>query len=74
MAGGRWSRPGLMGDICEHCWRWWGGGMIALPSLHTLDHAQAARIWLAAETTDTRCGFDRLAERLWAVIGQAKIL
>ena len=44
--------------------------MIGLPRLHTLDHAQAARIWLAAEATDMRCGFDRLAERVRAVIGQ----
>jgi transposase len=44
--------------------------MIGLPSLHTLDHAQIARIWLATETTDMRCGFDRLAERVRVVIGQ----
>jgi transposase len=44
--------------------------MIGLPSLHTLDGAQAARIWLASEATDMRCGFDRLAERVRAVIGQ----
>jgi transposase len=44
--------------------------MIGLPSLHTLDRAQAARIWLATEATDMRCGFDRLAERVRAVIGQ----
>jgi transposase len=44
--------------------------MIGLPSLHTLDGAQAARIWLASEVTDMRCGFDRLAERVRAVIGQ----
>jgi transposase len=44
--------------------------MIGLPSLHTLDQAQAARIWLASEATDMRCGFDRLAERVRAVIGQ----
>ena len=44
--------------------------MISLPSLHTLDRAQAARIWLATETTDMRCGFDRLAERVRGVIGQ----
>jgi transposase len=44
--------------------------MIGLPSLHTLDGAQAARIWLATEATDMRCGFDRLAERVRAVIGQ----
>jgi transposase len=44
--------------------------MLGLPSLHTLDQGQAARIWLAAEATDMRCGFDRLAERVRAVIGQ----
>jgi hypothetical protein len=44
--------------------------MLGLPSLHTLDHAQGARIWFAAEATDMRCGFDRLAERVRAVIGQ----
>ena len=43
--------------------------MISLPSLHTLDR-QAARIWLATEATDMRCGFDRLAERVRGVIGQ----
>lgn len=44
--------------------------MMGLPSLHALDRAQAGRIWLAAEATDMRCGFDRLAERVRAVIGQ----
>jgi transposase len=44
--------------------------MIGLPSLRALDGAQGARIWLAAESTDMRCGFDRLAERVRAVIGQ----
>src|SRR5215467_2278278 len=44
--------------------------MIGLPSLHTLDGAQSSRIWLATEATDMRCGFDRLAERVRAVIGQ----
>ncbi len=44
--------------------------MMGLPSLHALDQAQGARIWLAAEATDMRCGFDRLAERVKAVIGQ----
>lgn len=44
--------------------------MIGLPSLHALDGAQAVRIWLAAEATDMRCGFDRLAERVKTVIGQ----
>jgi transposase len=44
--------------------------MNGLPSLRALDGAQGARIWLAAEATDMRCGFDRLAERVRAVIGQ----
>jgi transposase len=44
--------------------------LISLPSLRSLDRAQGARIWLAAEATDMRCGFDRLAERVRAVIGQ----
>jgi transposase len=44
--------------------------MIGLPSLQALDQAQAQQIWLAAEPTDMRCGFDRLAERVRTVIGQ----
>ena len=44
--------------------------MIGLPRLRALDQAQATRIWLAVEATDMRCGFDRLAERVKAVIGQ----
>jgi transposase len=44
--------------------------MMGLPSLRALDAAQAQRIWLAAEATDMRCGFDRLAERVRAVIGE----
>lgn len=44
--------------------------MIGLPSLTALDRAQATRIWLATEATDMRCGFDRLAERVKAVIGK----
>ena len=44
--------------------------MTSLPSLRSLDRAQSARIWLAAEAADMRCGFDRLAERVRAVIGQ----
>ena len=44
--------------------------MIGLPSLQTLDGAQVARIRLAAEATDMRYGFDRLAERVKEVIGQ----
>ena len=44
--------------------------MIGLPSLQTMDRAQGARIWMASEVTDMRCGFDRLAERVNAVIGE----
>jgi transposase len=44
--------------------------MIGLPSLRTLDGAQATWIWLAAEATDMRCGFDRLAERVKGLISQ----
>jgi transposase len=44
--------------------------LTALPSLRALDQAHGARIWLAAEAADMRCGFDRLAERVRAVIGQ----
>ena len=44
--------------------------MTSLPSLRSLDRAQSARIWLAGEATDMRCGFDRLAERVRTVIGQ----
>jgi transposase len=44
--------------------------MIGLPSLQTLDSSQNVRIWLSSEATDMRCGFDRLAERVRAVIGQ----
>ena len=43
--------------------------MIGLPSLRALDTAHAVRIWLAAEATDMRRGFDRLAEYARAVIG-----
>lgn len=43
--------------------------MIGLPSLQAMDRAQGARIWMASEATDMRCGFDRLAERVRAVIG-----
>jgi transposase len=44
--------------------------LTGLPSLRALDQAQGARIWLAAEAADMRCGFDRLAERVKTVIGQ----
>jgi transposase len=35
-----------------------------------MDRAQGARIWMASEATDMRCGFDRLAERVRVVIGE----
>jgi len=44
--------------------------VIGLPSLRALDGAQGTRIWLAVEATDMRCGFDRLAERVKAVLGE----
>jgi transposase len=44
--------------------------MMGLPSLRTLDSSQTMRIWLATEGTDMRCGFDRLAERVSAVVSQ----
>ena len=44
--------------------------MIGLPSFEAMDRAQSARIWMASEATDMRCGFDRLAERVKAVIGK----
>ena len=44
--------------------------MISLPSLRALDRTQGTRIWLAVEAADMRCGFDRLAKRVRAVIGQ----
>ena len=44
--------------------------MIGLPSLQAMDRAQGARIWMASEATDMRCCFDRLAERVTAVIGE----
>jgi transposase len=43
--------------------------MIGLPSLRSLDTAHSVRIWLAAEATDMRRSFDRLAEYARAVIG-----
>ena len=48
--------------------------MRGLPSLRTLDEDAAGvprvRLWLASEATDMRCGFDRLAERVRAVMGE----
>ena len=47
--------------------------MIGLPSLQTLDGVAGPRIWLAAEATDMRCGFDRLAARVQAVTGESPL-
>jgi len=47
--------------------------VIGLPSLAALDGAAGPRIWLAAEVTDMRCGFDRLAARVQAVTGQSPL-
>jgi len=44
--------------------------LTGLPSLQALDRAHGARIWMASEAVDMRCGFDRLAERVREVIGQ----
>lgn len=44
--------------------------MIGLPSLRSLDHAPASRIWLAAKPVDMRSGFDRLAVMAREVTGQ----
>jgi len=46
--------------------------MRGLPSLRALDEdlVPRTRIWLARDPQDMRCGFDRLAERVRAVIGQ----
>jgi transposase len=44
--------------------------VIGLPSLRALDGAPGPRIWLAAEATDMRCGFDRLAQRVQTAIGE----
>jgi transposase len=48
--------------------------MRGLPSLRALDEDPAggrrARIWLAREAQDMRCGFDRLAERVRVVVGE----
>ncbi len=38
--------------------------------MRSLDGLQTTRIWLAVEATDMRCGFDRLAERVGALISQ----
>jgi IS66 Orf2 like protein len=45
---------------------------MGLPSLAVLDGA-GPRIWLAAEATDMRCGFDRLAARVQAVTGESPL-
>lgn len=47
--------------------------MIGLPSWAALDSGTGPRIWLAAEATDMRCGFDRLAARVEAVTGESPL-
>jgi hypothetical protein len=59
----RGTRAGIVGDRGD-------GGVIGVPSLRAMDRSQGARIWMASEVTDMRCGFDRLAERVNAVIGK----
>jgi transposase len=47
--------------------------MRGLPSLRAQDEEAVVprvRMWLAREATDMRCGFDRLAERVRAVMGE----
>jgi transposase len=44
--------------------------VIGLPRLQAMDRAQETRILLASEVMDMRCGSDRLAERVRAVIGE----
>lgn len=44
--------------------------MIGLPTLGQLDRSTSARIWLASEPADMRCGFDRLAERAALMTGE----
>src|ERR1700747_2809183 len=46
------------------CW------CIGPPSLQAMDGGEGALFWMASEATDMRCGFDRLAERMRAVIGE----
>jgi transposase len=46
--------------------------MIGLPSLQVLD-GTGPRIWLAAEATGMRCGFDRLAAQVQAVTGASPL-
>ena len=70
-----WPKPGSVARIrCRTCAGVAGGGgecgVIGLPSLQAMDRAQGARIWMASEATDMRCGFDRLAERVNVVIGE----
>ncbi len=48
------------------------GAIIGLPSLQALD-GTGPRLWLAAEATDRRCGFDRLAAQGQAVTGESPL-
>jgi len=43
--------------------------MLGRASLHTLDHAQGARIWFAAEATDMRCDAQRGQDEIGAHVG-----
>jgi transposase len=45
-------------------------GLFGLPSLRSMDVATEVRIWLCAQRTDMRCGFDRLAQRAHQITGQ----
>jgi transposase len=44
--------------------------VIRLPTLASLDESAGARIWLASQPADMRCGFDRLAELARVVTNQ----
>jgi transposase len=44
--------------------------VIGLPTLASLDHSAATRIWLATQPADMRCGFDRLAALAHVVTNQ----
>jgi transposase len=77
---GAGDSPEEWSQRCGRAWIRWdtsaslagGAGvrpMMGLPSLQALDQALVSRIWLAAEATDMRCGFDRLAQQVKVVIG-----
>ena len=63
---GRGFDPDLYGRLR----RWWRAAR-GLPSLRAMDETGGGRGCLdGSEATDMRCGFDRLAERVSAVIGE----